>query len=180
MIRQIKCYEGLYEIDENGNVFSIPRNGTCKIKRKISSRVNKYGYKQVSLNKNNKQKTFLVHRLVGFAFLENTLNLPQINHKDGNKLNNHYSNLEFCTKGFNTKHAFENNLKGFKERALENLNKINSKNSYKSVELYIGNEKIAFNTTAEAAAFLNTCPDNITRAYRKGQKCKGYKVSLFR
>lgn len=45
-----------------------------------------------------------IHRLVAKSFIENPNNLPQINHKDGNKTNNHYSNLEWCTQSDNMQH----------------------------------------------------------------------------
>jgi len=58
----------------------------------------------------NGRKTFNVHRLVAEVYLDNPLNLPVVNHKDGNKLNNHYTNLEWCTIQHNTTHAYETGL----------------------------------------------------------------------
>lgn len=175
-MKEIKGYEGLYEIDEEGNIFSIPRKGTVKYKRKILSRTNKYGYKQVVLTKNNISKTYLVHRLVAETFIDNPNNFPQVNHINGIKTDNRISNLEFCTKSYNTKHAFDNNLGDFKNRAMDNLNKINSIKAYDTVILKKDNDIISFNSTKDAGIFLNTDKDNITRAFRKGFKCKGYTV----
>lgn len=64
------------------------------------------GYKIV----NYKNKTYKVHRLIAKTFIPNPLNLPQVNHKDGNKLNNNYLNLEWCTQQQNTQHAYDNGL----------------------------------------------------------------------
>lgn len=58
-----------------------------------------------------------VHRLVANLYLQNKYNLPDVNHIDGNKLNNNFSNLEWTTKSDNSKHAFDNGLlKGFVEK----------------------------------------------------------------
>lgn len=175
MIKKIKNYEDNYEIDDLGNIYSLPRNGTIKEKKIISSKINKYGYKQCHLMKNNKMKTFLVHRLVAQAFIPNPNKLPQVNHKDGNKSNNCVNNLEWVSVSSNTKHAFDNNLGGFRDSALRNLEKMNS-NKYKKVLLEKDNQIITFNSTNEASIFLETNKDNISRAFKKGQRCKGYKV----
>ena len=67
------------------------------------------------------QKNFYIHRLVAIAFIENPYNKKTVNHKDGNKLNNHVSNLEWATRSEQELHAFKNNLKqsvkGEKHRA---------------------------------------------------------------
>lgn len=67
-------------------------------------------YKIVQLWKNNVAKQFQVHRLVAQAFIPNPYNLPQVNHKDGNKLNNCVDNLEWCDNSYNQKHAYTNGL----------------------------------------------------------------------
>jgi uncharacterized HNH endonuclease L245 len=68
------------------------------------------GYKQCNLYKDGKKKYVRVHRLVAELFVPNPNNLPQVNHIDGNKLNNHYTNLEWVNNSQNTKHAFDNGL----------------------------------------------------------------------
>jgi hypothetical protein len=100
-MKDILGYEGLYKINEKGEIYSIPRKGTINNIRKISQRKNKYGYMQVVLMKNNKMKTFLVHRLVAQAFIPNPDNLSQVNRKDENKQNNCVDNLEFCDATYN-------------------------------------------------------------------------------
>jgi hypothetical protein len=58
-------------------------------------------YLTVHLSVNGKRKRCTIHRLVALAFLPNPNSLPQINHKDENPLNNHASNLEWCTESYN-------------------------------------------------------------------------------
>lgn len=64
----------------------------------------------VYLSVNLKGKTYRIHRLVAIHFIDNPQNKPQVNHKDCNKRNNHYSNLEWSTRNENMQHAFDNNL----------------------------------------------------------------------
>lgn len=100
-IKDIPDYEGLYSIDEYGAVYS--KNGKLR-KTKISHA----GYVRVVLTKNNIQKSFMVHRLVAIVFVPNYRNKPFINHKDLNKSNNYYKNLEWCTASENIQHAVRN------------------------------------------------------------------------
>lgn len=63
------------------------------------------------LTKDGKAKTFSVNRLVALMFVPNDLGKPEVNHKDTNKLNNHASNLEWCTTKENIQHAYKNGLR---------------------------------------------------------------------
>lgn len=109
--KEIKGYEGLYEISDAGNVRSVDRcitysNGVKhNYKGKIIVPVIHRNYYAVTLHKDNKKRTFKVHRLVAEAFIENPLNLPYVNHKDENKLNNSVSNLEWCTAQYNSNYG---------------------------------------------------------------------------
>lgn len=98
-----------YEISEYGDVRNIQTG--CILKPHI----NRGGYKYVciSLNKRHEigqRKTIIVHKAVGYTFLADSNNNICIDHVDGNKSNNHYSNLEWVTFGENTKRAFANGL----------------------------------------------------------------------
>lgn len=79
-------------------------------KEKILKPYIAHGYYQVNLWINGKYKHYQVHRLVAEAFIPNPENKPQVNHIDGNKLNNDISNLEWVTRSENMKHAFKNGL----------------------------------------------------------------------
>jgi 5-methylcytosine-specific restriction endonuclease McrA len=73
-------------------------------------RENKYGYYQVILSNNGKSKTITIHQLVARAFIDNPENKKEVNHKDGNKLNNNINNLEWATNIENKRHAIKNGL----------------------------------------------------------------------
>ena len=102
--RFVPGYEGLYKITYNGMVYSYVKNKFLK------PGLGGVGYLTVSLN----HKSHSIHSLVANAFLPNPLNKRTVNHKDGNKLNNHLSNLERATNGENNKHAVDTGLRKIK------------------------------------------------------------------
>lgn len=109
--KPVNGYEGRYEVDQFGRVFSIERevivndNGRIYKKpirgKRLKQSVHTCGYKTVPLTKNGKTKTVYVHRIVAEAFIDNPDNLPYINHKDEDKTNNFVENLEWCTAQYN-------------------------------------------------------------------------------
>lgn len=103
--KDIKDYEGLYQVSNNGKVKSIKRDIILK------SSSNHKGYLYVILCKNNKSKVGRIHRLVAETFIPNPENKPQVNHINGIKADNNVNNLEWCTNTENLKHAFAIGLK---------------------------------------------------------------------
>ena len=103
--KDIKGYEGLYQVSNFGEVCSSYKYKGIQ-KHLLHKGVNRCGYYIVSLRKDKKDKTYLVHRLVAKAFLPNDTNQPVVNHIDGNKLNNNINNLEWCSHSHNTKESF--------------------------------------------------------------------------
>lgn len=93
-----------YQISNFGRVKSIPRPKTKG--GLLKQRKDNGGYLKVFLTKNNKGKLVSVHRLVAINFIDNPNNLPEVNHKDGNKENNFVDNLEWMTKQDNILHRF--------------------------------------------------------------------------
>lgn len=105
--KPIKGFEGRYEVSNLGNVKSLDRttsgknNGVRLIKGKLLKQQIASGYAQVYLSEKGKQRWFKVHRLVAEAFVANPNNLPIVNHKDGNTLNNIEANIEWCDTRYN-------------------------------------------------------------------------------
>jgi hypothetical protein len=95
-----------YFVNEDGEVFRKWSYGYKKLK----SYVDDDGYNRISLFINKKVIAKRIHRIVAEVYLPNQLNLPEVNHKDTNKMNNNISNLEWITHQQNIEHAFHNNL----------------------------------------------------------------------
>ena len=112
------------------------------------------------LSNGNKREDFL-HRLVGEAFILNPLNNPCINHKDGNKLNNHVDNLEWVTYSQNNKHAYSIGLK---------------QGAGKKKVLQLSKEGVILNTfdsVSEAASKTNILRTSIVRHLAKKRPFAG-------
>lgn len=100
----IKGYKGLYAISNYGRILSRPRKRTKG--GLLTPQISKYGYYMQMLYKNGEQKLHRVNRLVAKTFVSNPNNLSQVNHIDGNKLNNKAKNLEWVTQSENQLHAY--------------------------------------------------------------------------
>lgn len=100
-LKKINDLEG-YFINEEGKIFSTKQ----KTLKQLKTRVNSRGYEEIKIQRNN----YKVHRLVAIAYISNPENLPQVNHIDGNKLNNDVSNLEWATNSDNQYHAWKTGL----------------------------------------------------------------------
>lgn len=97
--KEIKGYNGRYYVSNYGRLKSLYKGV------KIIRPGNVNGYMSVVLHDNTVRKTRTIHRLVGIYFIPNPDNLPQINHKDFNRSNNHVDNLEWCTNRYNVNHS---------------------------------------------------------------------------
>lgn len=104
----IKEFNDLYCVSSYGRVKRVKRyqrNGEFILNPTTNTQNQ---YKMVMLWRYPKYKCISVHRLVALAFIPTDKLLPHVNHKDGNKHNNHVNNLEWCTPGYNNKHYFAN------------------------------------------------------------------------
>lgn len=99
---------GVFEVTDQGDVYRI-KNGQRE-PAKVQKTGRQHNYCVVSYMENGKQKHVYVHRLVAQAFIPNPNNYPQVNHLDGNPLNNAVENLEWCTPKMNVEHAYSTGL----------------------------------------------------------------------
>ena len=102
--KDIKGYEGHYQVSNNGRVKSL-KQGKEKILKPVRDTK---GYLAVQLCKNGEIKRCFVHRLVAQTFIQNPNNLPHINHKDEVKTNNSVQNLEWCSAKYNNNYGTHN------------------------------------------------------------------------
>lgn len=115
-----------YKVSNMGNVKSIERKvkSKCGSMRTVCERILKpskdgSGYLFVKFYKKGKIKNMKIHRLVADAFLQNPDNLPLVNHKDENKLNNNVENLEFCDAMYNVNYGTRNERISKKVKCIE-------------------------------------------------------------
>ena len=106
--KDIRGYEGSYQASNLGRIRSLDRLINYKNGKKVfykgiilTPEINNGGYFEIQLSTNTKYKHYKVHRLIAETFISNPNNLPIINHKDHNKLNNNINNLEWCTRKYN-------------------------------------------------------------------------------
>lgn len=146
-MKPIRGYDN-YLISAFGHVLNIK---TGKFLKPYFNK--KVGYYYVTLSKKSIQKDFRIHRLVALAWIDNPLKLPEVNHKYGNKLNNYYLNLEWCTSSQNRIHAFENGLQEKTREHCRRLGKIRVKQTSKIIIQYTLSGKYIsqFPSTREAA-----------------------------
>lgn len=133
--KPIKNYEGSYVISNHGRVKSLARtviakNGANKKYKEMIMKTRTHnGYEIINLWKNHEMTRFYIHRLVASHFISNPDMLNMVNHIDGDKLNNYYENLEWCTAQHNIQHAKDNgllvvNIDGILQNNINNRKKV--------------------------------------------------------
>lgn len=151
-----------YHISDKGNIISTKNNNA----KYISPAINGAGYYYVCIRRNNKYYNKLVHRLVAETFLDNKYNLPEVNHKDENKLNNSVDNLEWCTSAYNNKYS------STAEYARE-------KNKIKVIRTDVNGKEVIFSSIKEAARNSNLSDFGVKYGAKHNTMVKGkYKFEL--
>lgn len=177
-MRDIIGYEGLYQINETGEIMALQKQwitgkGRGRLhtqpEKRIKSFITRFGYERVALSRNGQYKKFHVHRLVAMVFCDGFFEGAHVNHIDGNKLNNHFLNLEWVTPGDNYRHAFAMGLRVITDDHKKALSKRHSgnKNSNATKVVDTSTGKV-FGTIKEAANYFNIKPHNVY-AYLKGR-----------
>lgn len=158
----IENYEGLYAATSCGKIWSY------RSKKFLKPRRQRDGYLLINLYKDGVQTTYQLHRLIARAYLKNPSNLPQINHIDGNKLNNSISNLEYCTGSYNQLHRF----KLMRERGEEI--EMNNR-GYNAKKVRCIETGIVYNSGQECAKAMGLDASHISKCCRGVAKShKGY------
>lgn len=158
--RPIKGFEGIYEVSDNGDIKSLDRTITVTKDGKLHTAhidgkllngwVDSHGYRRVNI----KRKGMLVHRIVAKTFIDNKAGYSQINHIDGNKLNNNINNLEWCDNKHNAAHNFKS------------LNKKQNRRIGVRAENISTNKVLYFSSVKECSEYFNIDPSGITKRIR--------------
>lgn len=160
-------YEGVYRVSTLGRVMRIKRRKGAQINKILKPIKNESGLLVTLRNCGNDIRT-TIHRLVGVAFIENSQNKPEINHKDGNRWNNNINNLEWVTSSENNRHA-HNELNREYTAFGENHNNSLSVSQYDKNDVLIN----VFGSVNEAGRQLKICFSNIAKCARGERKYAG-------
>lgn len=147
--KDIEGYEGLYKVSNLGNIKSLNYHRSGK-ERILKPGKDRYEYLLVKLYKEGKCKRFSVHRLVAQAFISNPDNLPQVNHKDEDKINNSIENLEWCDSKYNNNFGTRN-----QRAALNRINHPSLSRPVRCIETEVFYQSISEASRKTGIAFQN-------------------------
>lgn len=161
--------DGRYFATSNGSIYN-------KYGEYVKPFIADNGYLRVKLHVgHNKYKNYTLSVLIAESFIPNPDNLPQVNHKDGNKLNNDISNLEWCTQSYNIRHAISHGLYNNNNQHIASIANANA-NGIPIEQLDKDGVVInTFKNKHDAARKLGLMPNNIKRAITSGCRCGGYR-----
>ena len=166
--RTVGGTEGFIEVSNKGRVRSLLRGEPYVLKTSKDGK----GYHRLRVTIQRRKLSFKLHRIVAMAFLENPDNLPQVNHKDGNKDNNSVDNLEWISNRDNARHAIEN---GLWDSVAEGAKRENESRK-KRVVCTRGDEVIVFDSISDAERHFGT--RHITDVIKgKRKQAKGWKFA---
>jgi len=175
----IPNYESLYAVTKDGQIWSYPKTNKYvkHLKGAWLKKTVDNGYEYVGLYKSKRPKKTSVHRIVAITFLPNPYKLPEVNHIDGNKLNNNVENLEWCTSKYNSEHAQKLGLNNIsdknKEATRERIKKYNNSVEGRKNASKLGKSKRKL-TEKQVHDILHRCNVIGLSAY---SICKEYGVS---
>lgn len=151
-----KSFYDLYEVD--GKLRSRKFDSTV-----LTPSSDADGYLEIGVSEHGDPYYFRIHRLVAQAFIPNLENLPEVNHKDGNKQNNCVKNLEWVSTADNIRHSIET---GLRERRYIGLNR-------SPVKVRCVEDNLEFSSLSSCANYYSGTPQNLSKAIKCGKKYKG-------
>lgn len=164
--KDIKGYEGLYQVSNLGRIRSLPRIIEGKI-LKACTEHKRGGYQSIRLSKNSEMKCFKIHRLVAEAFIENPENKLEVDHINTIKTDNRVENLRWTTHKENCNNKTSISKRKYPKWLVDYQN-INSTKAVKCVET-----GIIYHSMQEAAKAINISTTGISLACRKIRKTSG-------
>ena len=165
-------FKNMVQVSTLGRIKSFYRYSAGKIIQCIDTDC--FGYARVRI----KGKRYKIHRLVAETFIPNPEDKREVNHKDGNKLNNRADNLEWATRSENQKHAYKIGLQKSSEKQKQAVSKWNKENRIKSVHQYKLNGELikTYKSCHDCSVELNTTNATVSRHCYSGKPLKGYIV----
>ena len=169
-IKDLVGFEGLYKVGSDGVLYSV-RNG--RLTRLVGGTDG--NYRHHSLRKDGKQYQRTLHSLVAKTFIPNPEGKAEVNHIDGDKMNNRVDNLEWVTRSENAKHAYDNGLIKISDEHLHTMRKNFAENNARFTEtdahniraIYKYMDKPNMRRIAEAYGTTKTCIQRIVRGKQK-------------
>lgn len=159
--KDIPNFEGIYQISNHGNLKSFKALSNGRI---LSLKNKRKDYFSVVLTSSNNKRSTRIHRLVAEAFIENPLQKSQVNHIDGDKQNNHVSNLEWVTPSENITHSVKNNPNHVAK--MIEYNTMLRPKKIKQVS-FCGKVLAVYNNSKEAMRQTGVCARNILQVASK-------------
>lgn len=156
MFENIAGFNNQYQINTEGQV----KNSKGKI---LSQSISNNGYYRVHLCRNGKAKWYAVHKLVAQTFIPNPLHLPEVNHKDENKLNNNVDNLEWCDSKYNTNYGTRN----------KRISETKTNNTYNTKQVQCIETGMIYLSMKEAERQTGIFATSIKQVCKKRQKTAG-------
>lgn len=156
MFKNIAGFNNQYQINTEGQI----KNSKDKI---LSQSISNSGYYRVHLCKDGKAKWYAVHKLVAQTFIPNPLHLPEVNHKDENKLNNNVDNLEWCNSKYNTNYGARN----------KRISETKTNNTYNTKQVLCVETGIIYPSIMEAQRQTGIFATSIKQVCKKRQKTAG-------
>lgn len=178
-IEEWKCvvgFNGEYQVSTFGRVKTMPRllytgrnQKLVKIQKEkiLSAYLVNTGYRCVRLSVNKTKKHLNIHRVVAAAFVGNPYNYPHVNHIDGNKTNNFWLNLEWCTPKHNSKHALSIGLSSISKTFYEQRNNPSFKVMKPVIDVNTG---VKYRSISTAAKALHITRENIRKIIRDNNR----------